>query len=193
MTTKSPQDECRQDRRGDPGAPAHPGGGHAPDADYTLLVAMPGTSQARPGDPLVPGQERRASPDDPEPGVGRHTRGDGEGTRIKVMEKSKPTGIAYWRNERTLGGQFQDLSECLIQKSCILYSPLGVFSRPAAPVCPESCGNEKVIFERVASVFFYMFWSCEKSIVCVCVRQMYSIPADNIPCFYIINSSQATI
>ena len=89
MTTKSPQDECRQDRRGDPGAPAHPGGGHAPDADYTLLVAMPGTSQARPGDPLVPGQERRASPDDPEPGVGRHTRGnDGEG-KVKQGEESQ--------------------------------------------------------------------------------------------------------
>mgnify|MGYP006975987525 CR=1 FL=1 len=89
MTTKSPQDECRQDRRGDPGAPAHPGGGHAPDADYTLLVAMPGTSQARPGDPLVPGQERRASPDNPEPGVGRHTRGnDGEG-EVKHGEESQ--------------------------------------------------------------------------------------------------------
>ena len=89
MTTKSPQDECRQDRRGDPGAPAHPGGGHAPDADYTLLVAMPGASQARPGDPLVPGQERRASPDDPEPGVGRHTRGnDGEG-EVKQGEESQ--------------------------------------------------------------------------------------------------------
>ena len=59
MTTKSPQDECRQDRRGDPGAPAHPGGGHAPDADYTLLVAMPGTSQARPGDPLQWSPARR--------------------------------------------------------------------------------------------------------------------------------------
>ena len=80
MTTKSTQDESRQDRRGDPAAPAHPGGGHAPDADYSLRVAKPGTSQARPGDPLVPGQERRACPDDPEPGVGRHTRGnDGEG------------------------------------------------------------------------------------------------------------------
>ena len=50
---------------------------------------MPGTSQARPGDPLVPGQERRASPDDPEPGVGRHTRGnDGEG-EVKQGEESQ--------------------------------------------------------------------------------------------------------
>ena len=89
MTTKSTQDESRQDRRGDPAAPAHPGGGHAPDADYSLRVAKPGTSQARPGDPLVPGQERRACPDDPEPGVGRHTRGnDGEG-EVKQGEESQ--------------------------------------------------------------------------------------------------------
>lgn len=46
----------------------------------------------------------RDPPDDPEPGVGRHLRGDGEGDMIKVKEKSKPTGIGFWRYERTIAG-----------------------------------------------------------------------------------------
>ena len=69
----------------------------------------------------------------------------------------------------------------------------------SVPVCPRSCGNAGVIFERVASVFIFMFCVLrEVCCLCVCaanVNVSHSSPcaADNIPCFYIINSSQATI
>ena len=86
--TGSEERRVKSDRRG-------------PDIRRPLDVPVPVGQSAGGGEMR---RDRRARPDDPEPGVGRHTRGDGEGTRIKVMEKSKPTGIAYWRNERTLGG-----------------------------------------------------------------------------------------
>ena len=69
----------------EPGDPGPDQRGTRTDADiqnHILRVPMPGDR--------VSGMEvevRRARPDDPDPGVGRHLRGDGEGTTVRGEER----------------------------------------------------------------------------------------------------------
>ena len=84
-------------------------------------------------------------------------------------------------------------------KSGVGHTPVMMTKVVSVPVCPRSCRNAGVIFERVASVFIFMFCVLRKvCCLCVCatnvnVSHSSACAADNIPCFYIINSSQATI
>ena len=92
----STRNDCREAGPGVPGdrglrgpwEPGDPGPdqrGTRTDADiqnHILRVPMPGDR--------VSGMEvevRRARPDDPDPGVGRHLRGDGEGTTVRGEER----------------------------------------------------------------------------------------------------------
>ena len=53
----------------------------------STLEPPPGSSQAKPGDPVVPGQERRARLEDPHAGVGRHLLRAGESSGNRGEER----------------------------------------------------------------------------------------------------------
>ena len=95
--------------------------------------------------------------------------------------------------------RYEETKDGLRQRTRSDDSESGVGKVVSVPVCPRSCGNAGVIFERVASVFIFMFCVLrEVCCLCVCaanvnVSHSSACAADNIPCFYIINSSQATI
>ena len=82
-----------------------------PDIRRPLVVRDSGCQSAGRGEirrhRSIGDRDRRDWPDDPEPRVGRHTRGDGEGNRSRFLEskvgrRCKPTGTAWWRLELDL-------------------------------------------------------------------------------------------